>query len=194
MSKRPAKNPASTSSNAAVRGQYESFGVRGFYERFGAEYRNPHEEAVRKAIKAGAAKWDVNFDHVLDLACGSGEVTLALREMGYTHVDGIDPYTGDAYLERTGREAERLTFGEIADGGLADRRYTLIICSFALHLPEKSRLPMLMYQLSLAAPDMIVITPHKRPRIRPAWGWQCRDEIVVDRVRARHYESAHAGG
>lgn len=161
--------------------------MAGYYARFGAAYRNPHERAVRAALRAAAARWEFPLGRVLDLACGSGEATLALQELGAGQIDGIDPYTFAAYAARTGRPAERHSFEQIAAGALAGRHYDTIVCSYALHLVEPSRLPALALQLSLIAGHLIVLTPHKRPAIQPAWGWSLAGELVIDRVRARHY-------
>lgn len=172
-----------------IRQEYEQHGVQGFYEQFGDAYRNPHEAAIRSVLHAGLSRWKVDLSRVLDLACGSGEITLALQELGCTAIDGIDPYTVEAYQARTGREAEPFTFEQIADGALEGRRYSLIVCSFALHLLAESRLPVLAYQLGRLAPALILLTPHKRPRLREAWGWRLEDEILAARVRARLYRT-----
>ena len=174
--------------NKSIREGYQGYGIQGFYEHFGDEYRNPHEFAIRNILQLAIKKWNLNLRKVLDLACGSGEVTLTLRNLGYTDIDGIDPYTYKAYLRRTGKKAELYTFEQIASGILTGRKYSLIICSFALHLLEVSRLPLLVYQLGLIADSMIIITPHKRPYLKKGWGWVCLDEIVVDGVRARFYK------
>jgi hypothetical protein len=52
-----------------------------------------------------------------------------------------------------------------------------------------SRLPRLAYQLSQVSGALLVLTPHKRPDLRPEWGWQLAGEMVVERVRARLYRS-----
>jgi SAM-dependent methyltransferase len=176
----------------SIRHEYEEHGVEGYYQNYGAAYRNPHERAVRHALHTAVAAWGLDLTHVLDLACGSGEATLALREAGAAQVDGIDPYTAAAYAERTGRPAETLTFEAIAAGALDGRRYSLIVCSYALHLLEGSRLPQLAYQLSRVAPALVVLTPHKRPVLRPEWGWALTAELRVERVRVRHYQSVTA--
>ena len=64
------------------------------------------------------------------------------------------------------------------------------MCSYALHLLEPSRLPQLVYQLSRVAGALLVLTPHKRPVLRPEWGWTLAGESVIQRVRARGYQSA----
>ncbi|KAB8140885.1 class I SAM-dependent methyltransferase [Chloroflexia bacterium SDU3-3] len=176
----------------SVRHAYQRYGVEGFYRTQGDTYRNPHEAALRRAIAAVARAHRLDLGHVLDLACGSGEATLALRELGAAQVDGADPYTARAYQERTGQPAEPLSFEDVAAGAMAGRRYTLIVCSFAMHLVAPSWLPLLCYWLAQASPHLLVLTPHKRPQLRPEWGWDLQDEIVVERVRARLY-AAHAG-
>ena len=176
----------------SIRSKYEQFGTREFYERHGDEYRNPHEPIVRRLLEVAVATWQLDLSAVLDLACGSGEVTLTLAALGATRIDGIDPFTGDAYRTRTGRAAEAITFEAIAAGALARRRYSLIVCSFALHLIEASRLPQLLFELSRASDALVVLTPHKRPIIPPEWGWRLDGEIVRDRVRARCYRAAQS--
>lgn len=172
----------------AIRKQYETHGAQSYYEQFGATYRNPHEPIIVDVLAYALATWSLDTTHVLDLACGSGEVTLALRAQGVTHITGVDPYTGDAYTERTGQIALPYRFEEIASGALTEI-YSLIACSFAMHLVEESRLPTLCYTLASHAPDLVILTPHKRPQIKAAWGWQLRDETVINRVRARWYHS-----
>jgi SAM-dependent methyltransferase len=180
----------STESDAdarAIRNQYEEHGVEGYFSNFGAEYRNPHEPVIAEALKLAVERWRLDLSRVLDLACGSGEVTLALRELRCRELDGIDPYTGEAYLARTGRTAEPISFEQIAEGALAGRRYSLIVCSFALHLIDVSWLPALLAHLGLISDRLLIVTPHKRPEIKTEWGWTLEDELSIDRVRARIY-------
>jgi len=156
----------------AIRNQYQQHGVRGYYEQFGATYRNPHEAHVRAAVRDALERWPLATSAVLDLACGSGEVTLALREAGVTHITGVD-----------------YTFEQIGDGALGEQRYSLIVCSFALHLVELSRLPVVAYQLARIAEHLLVLTPHKRPDLKAAWGWQLIGEVANEHVRSRCYGS-----
>ena len=178
--------------SAPIRHQYERHGVRGFYAASGAEYRNPHEPQLRACLRAAVERWRPDLSRVLDLAAGSGEATLVLRELGAGHVEGIDPYTADAYARRTGAHADRFTFEEVAAGALSSRTYSLVVCSFALHLCEPSRLPAVCQQLAVVGDALLVLTPHKRPAIREAWGWRLEGELVIDRVRARFYRSTVA--
>ena len=173
----------------SIRGAYETCGVEEFYEQYGASYRNPHEPAIAKALVEVVRDLPRDELPVLDLACGSGEVTLVLRRLGYPKIEGIDPYTQEAYGQRTGQEAEGYRFEDIEQGVLLGRHYGLIICSFALHLVELSRLPGVVYQLSLIGDRLLVITPHKRPELRSSWGWELVREFCQDRVRSRLYRS-----
>lgn len=173
----------------AIRNAYAEVGVESFYRQRGASYHNPHEAHIRRILHEIVGAWQLDTRQVLDLACGSGEVTLALRELGAGEIQGIDPYTYEAYAVRTGQVAEQLSFEQIAAGALVGRSYTLVACSFALHLVELSRLPLLCYRLGEISPALLILTPHKRPVIKPEWGWQLADETVIDRVRARLYAS-----
>lgn len=183
------KNQIGNNVRAAVRHQYEEHGVEGYYSQFGADYRNPHESAIREVLQHAVQRWRLDLTRVLDLACGSGEVTLALRELGCQTVDGIDPHTGEAYLARTGLQAEEFSFEQIAEGALTGRRYSLIVCSFAMHLIEESWLPALLAQIGFISRSLLIITPHKRPDLKAGWGWTLEDEFVIERVRARLYQS-----
>jgi SAM-dependent methyltransferase len=173
----------------SIRAEYERLGADAFYRKHGRDYRNPHEDVIGLALDRAVKQWAPDLSNVLDLACGSGEVTLSIRQLGAQNVQGIDPFTFEAYQSRTGQIAERWSFEDIASSQLIDRRYSLIVCSFALHLCDASRLPGVLTQLSLIAPQLWILTPHKRPQISPAWGWTLQAEMVVARVRIRNYFS-----
>jgi hypothetical protein len=187
-------DPTPPGTSLSIRGEYESHGVEAYYRRFGGRYRNPHEPAVARSLAEAVRRWPIDLSRrVLDLAAGSGEATLALRPLVAGEIDAVDPFTYEAYATRTGRPCERLGFEEVAAGALAGRSYGLIVCSFALHLCEPSRLPGVVAALSLLAPSLLVLTPHKRPVLRPEWGWDMAGEMVIERVRTRWYRSAHIG-
>jgi 2-polyprenyl-3-methyl-5-hydroxy-6-metoxy-1,4-benzoquinol methylase len=175
----------------SIREEYERHGAENFYRESGREYRNPHEAQIAEVVDESLRRWRLDLSNVLDLAAGSGEITLALRDHGVKKITGIDPFTFEAYQERAGAPAERITFEKIAKGALAKRRYSLIVCSFAMHLCEKSRLPALAIQLSMICPTLLILTPHKRPTIRAQWGWDLEGEFVLRRVRARMYRSSN---
>jgi SAM-dependent methyltransferase len=172
-----------------IRPAYEEHGVTGFYQQFGARYRNPHETIIQNLLKRVVLEWKLDLSSVLDLACGSGEATLVLQELG-AKVSGIDPYTFEAFFERTNLHAETFSFDEIANGILEGRTYSLIVCSFALHLVENSKLPILLYQLAQISDTLLILTPHKRPNLKAEWGWKLEAEVLEDRVRARLYRNS----
>lgn len=171
----------------AIRRKYEELGVENYYAQFGADYRNPHEPIIVEVLGEAVRRWKPDLSCVLDLACGSGEVTLALRELGAQKIDGVDPFTSEAYLLRTGQPAEAVSFEQIAAGVLNGRLYSLIACSFAMHLIDESWLPTLLFQLAQISDCLLIVTPHKRPELKAEWGWMLEDELVIERVRARLY-------
>jgi 2-polyprenyl-3-methyl-5-hydroxy-6-metoxy-1,4-benzoquinol methylase len=173
-----------------IRPLYEEYGAEEYYRRFGAEYRNPHEAIIQQCLLLALQRWTLDTHKVLDLACGSGEVTLVLQAQGIQNIEGIDPFTQQAYEKRTQKQARGYTFEEIGLGALQAESYSLVVCSFALHLVEQSRLPMVCYQLSLITPHLLILTPHKRPHIENAWGWNLDDEFITERVRTRLYGRA----
>ena len=80
---------------------------------------------LRKALCASLSKWTpkyhLSYGRVLDLACGSGESTLAIewwfKRVGLTGtVEAADPYTYQAFEDRVGRPAERFSFADVEVG------------------------------------------------------------------------------
>ena len=65
--------------------------------------------------------------------------------------------------------------------------FDLIVCSFALHLAEPSRLPGLTWALSRIADEMVIISPHKRPPVEA--GFELMDGFAHKRVRVRRFLS-----
>lgn len=186
---------------SSLRDAYIKHDIDEYYQKFGSRYRNPHDLVVKEIVQIAWQEWSLNWHtvgdldliKVLDLACGSGEVTLALEETGITNIEGLDPFTHESYQARTGRIAQRFTFIDISNGVLLGSNYDLIICSFALHLVPISRLPLLLYHLGLISKYLLVITPHKRPEIKSNWGWFLLEEMLWKRVRARLYQSSLLG-
>ncbi|KAL4427696.1 hypothetical protein ABPG75_001785 [Micractinium tetrahymenae] len=76
--------PRPSTGASGIRGAYETYGVQGFYEAHGQEYSNPHNDQIVKAVAALMSSRQFGKQpggrlRVLDLACGSGEATLALQ-------------------------------------------------------------------------------------------------------------------
>lgn len=227
----------------SMRANYDEHGVDEYYKKVGATYRNPLYPGVRLCMFSWLSRWWQNEkghltsadarDRILlfDLACGSGEVTVAFTEwwklgmnlhrqetsqdrnedqrtpkssnlqrknttplipLGQEFPSPIvmaaDPYTSEAFAERTGLACDMITFKDVAkgclpctvtdlsrQGGQADREdkeIEMVVCSFALHLIESSsELFALLWQLSTRARWLVVIAPHKKPEIKEGWGW-----------------------
>ena len=73
----------------AIRNMYAQMGVDNFYKEHGNEYKNPHTEIINQLL----SKVDVG-DKILDLCCGSGEVT---KNFLNKDIIGCDPYTFNLY-------------------------------------------------------------------------------------------------
>ena len=76
--------PTRSTASSGIRGAYETFGVQGFYEAHGQAYSNPHNDQIIRAVAALMSSQRFGGRpgeqlRVLDLACGSGEATLALQ-------------------------------------------------------------------------------------------------------------------
>jgi SAM-dependent methyltransferase len=182
----------------SMRKEYDENGVEGFYLKHGATYRNKHGPEIKRVVRYVKAKLPTELSdprtiRILDLACGSGESTLALVENKVAvleNVDACDPYTYAAFEEVCGKPAFRWSFEDIADGVLEDVPcYNLTVCSFALHLLDVSKLFGCCYQLALKSNYLLLLSPHKRPEIKPEMGWEFLFEIVEDRIHAKLFRS-----
>lgn len=173
-------------SENSIRTGYDDLGVEEYYKRHQCDYYNPHEYIIKKHLRW--AYQENKLKHkILDLCCGSGEVTRVLLECnpGYD-ITGLDPYTAQAYYLRTGKCAIEMTFKDIADGKIHEH-YDHIICSFALHLCPESMLPIVLWQLGEISDSLIILTPHKRPDCDQISGWYLVEEEILERVRMRFY-------
>lgn len=139
--------------------------------------------------------------HLLDLACGSGEAAIAwhawLRDM--TAFDRLaltacDPYCMEAFRTRTGLpNVSGWSFEDVQGGCLEGRRFDVVVCSFAMHLLDESRLFATLRELSVVARWLFLLSPHKRPQVKEGCGWQLVHEQVHERVHVRVYESYNVG-
>lgn len=176
-----------------VRDEYSKIGVDKYYLEYGNEYKNPHFEIIKQLLQDE----DIS-GRVLDLACGNGEATVCL-DSSKVNVVGCDPYLNNQYIVNTHNHCYQLSFDDIIKGrhtnyvggkewNLSDWEFDVIICSFAMHLCEGSKLDTLCYQLSLVAKELIILTPNKKPNIKDTF-WHIKHEKVLDRVRLRRYAS-----
>ncbi|KAF7768115.1 hypothetical protein Agabi119p4_7358 [Agaricus bisporus var. burnettii] len=74
-----------------MRDNYGEHGVEQYYKKVGSTYRNPHYPGIRLCIFVWLSKWWLNESPAIatrdpsnvflfDMACGSGEVTIAFHE------------------------------------------------------------------------------------------------------------------
>ena len=167
-----------------IRVEYENYGVDGFYINFGNEYRNPHFLDIKKALDIVIDNWKFKVGTSLDLCAGGGEITSII---GCS--EGCDPYTFDLYEKNTGKNCLRYSFDDIFNGRLNDE-YDTIICSYALHLADKTKLPQIIYQLSCVCKHLLIISPTKKPEIDESWGFKIINEAYISGVRVRLFESS----
>ncbi len=180
-----------------MRKAYDKYGVVGYYTLYGSVYENKHESAIKKIMKFIKEKFPVELCnseniHVLDLACGNGIIfnelinnNIALSE----NIDACDPYTFKAFEKNCIKSAFKWSFEDIINGILDNLSYDLVICSFALHLLDVSKLFICCYQLALKSNYLLILTPHKKPEIKVNMGWEIIFEIVKERIHIKLYKS-----
>lgn len=162
-----------TNNEAAVRNRYAELGVETYYREEGGEYHNPHFPQIRQLLLHNRHR--IDFRHCLDFCCGSGEVSKVLLEMGFPLPLASDPYTMEAYRRNFDAECHTWSFDDVVKGK-AEGSFSAVICSFAMHLcPEKKLYP-LTRQLLGMSPQLVVITPHKRPDLSKLEGVQLEFE------------------
>lgn len=171
----------------SIRGEYEKHGVKGFYEKFGNQYKNPHENQLQEAFNWVINHWGLNFDSVLDLSAGSGEMTKVLIFNGYSNIEGSDPFTCSLYKNETKKNCIQLSFDDILKNGL-NKHYSTIVCSYALHLCDKSKLPNVIWQLSESCDNFLVLGPSKNPEIKEDWGMKLNNSTSIEGVKIRWYK------
>lgn len=154
---------------------YKNVGVERYYQQNGANYVNPHKYDIERLIKKKLHPKNkfIGQEHrILDLACGSGEITLVLKQLGYNNITGIDPYTHLKYEEMTGLKCRQLNFVDIVNGELDEERYHIVIISYALHLVKESMLHSFCQKLAQMSKQLIIISPHKFPVMKEHFGWK----------------------
>lgn len=186
---------------SSVRKAYDLIGVEGFYTSCGDQYYNPHEAELVDVLGMALSAWDRSallakpeweeghpLQRVMDLACGSGEASLALLHWADYHpgaaevLDAVDPFTFEAYEKRTGREALQWTFQDIAKGKVLEGRqtYDVVLCSFCLHLLEDAELFDLLAALAVSSRLLIIASPMPRPKVDPRTGWEFLDQVPTE--------------
>lgn len=173
----------------SIRDEYVKYGMEEYYKYHCKDYYNPHEKAIDNVLEYVYNNWkDIGWGgDILDLACGKGAVTKSLYNLGISNIIGLDGYLYKEYEKHTGNRCISMTFDEIISGKLGGI-YSTIVCSFAMHLVEESKLPMFLYALSCVSDNLVIISPHKRPIIKDDWYWELSNEVLIERVRCRYYK------
>lgn len=167
----------------SIRDKYSQLGVDNYYKIYGNEYVNPHLEQLTSSISIVKDFWKLDLSNSLDLCAGSGEITSLLDCS-----EGCDPYTYESYIKNTGKPCMRYSFDDIMQGKL-DKEYNTIICSYALHLADKSKLPQIIYQLSRICNSFLLISPNKKPDIKEEWGMVLDNSTYIDGIRIKLYNT-----
>ncbi|PNH06713.1 hypothetical protein TSOC_006880 [Tetrabaena socialis] len=89
----------------------------------------------------------------------------------------------------SGCAANSASGGEAGGGGSGGALFDMIICSFALHLCEPSRLYGTLHALSYGGRWLAVLAPHKQPEVRPEHGWALVRSSRTERTHTRLYRS-----
>lgn len=169
----------------AIRNEYQKVGVDEYYKENAYTYINPHEDIVHNLLDK-AIENKLIGKKVLDLCCGSGEVSRHLKKID-CQIVGVDPYTYDSYQLKTGNKVLPYSFIDIALGKITEK-FDTIICSFALHLCPKSLLPNLLWNLGQISNTLIVISPNKNPNCDNISNWILVDEFTSSRVKMKVYQ------
>jgi hypothetical protein len=173
---------------SAIRTEYEDMGVEDFYKKKGDEYYNPHLQYIKESIEKIVDDNIINLSKVLDLAAGTGEVTNTLNELNFYNIEATDPYLYKEYEDNTGYKCMKYSFQNIQQGKLRDKKYSSIICSYALHLADKSILHDLFWELSMISEYLIIISPNKRPDVNND-SWELNDNFTIGKSKIRIYTS-----
>ena len=179
----------SEKSDKSIRDQYADQGVENFYLQHGRDYVNPHLSQVKRLLVQNQHR--IDYSSVLDFCCGGGEVTTVLEDLGFPDSVGCDPFTQEAFKNNTGKEALSFDFSDVIQGKLTGN-FTAIICSFAMHLCPQDQLFVLCYYLFQTAPQIVILTPHKRPALEMLDGieMEFEDSVLTKRgkkVRLKAY-------
>ena len=138
------------------------------------KYKNPHAnkfyEIIKRVIDWLPFNMQTSIEPILDLACGSGEVTRALLRYGIDNVIGIDPYLHEQYATITKRTVYDYSFEDIYLEKVLLEKYSIVFCAYALHLC--SHVDKILEVLKKYTEYLCIITPHGLPIVSEESGWQ----------------------
>lgn len=168
----------------SIREEYVKKGVENFYEEHKNDYVNPHKKIIQELLIYAKNNWNLG-DNLLDLCCGSGEVSQMFLDK---NIVGNDPYTYELYKQNTNKFCYKKSFKDIVENGF-EYKYDTIISSFAMHLCEESMLPSLLWRIKESTNQLIIITPHKRPMCENIYGWELIESKKLNKVTMKLYRN-----
>ena len=168
-----------------IRDEYARIGVENFYKINKNSYVNPHLKNIHLCLDFVVDT--IEITNFLDLAAGAGEVTSYLKTKGITDGIGCDPYLSETYEKNTGKECLDDSFENISNNGL-NGYYQTIICSYALHLCDKSYFNNLLYNLALNCEYFVLISPSKYPVISEDY-FQLIDSVIINKSHCKIFKS-----
>lgn len=170
---------------------YEEEGSDGYYQHHALAYQNPHEAQVRELILRNAGK--IDYSQALDLCAGGGEVSKVWQELGYDNFLASDAYTHKLYENNLKLPCYKYSFEDFLRGKfIFPHTFSSIVCSFALHLCPEEWLFKVTENLLAYCPQIVIITPHKRPELEKLGVFELdfEDFVLTDRgkkVRLKSY-------
>lgn len=172
--------------NESVRNNYQKFGSpSNYYKSEKEKYTNPHIDKIEKCLDITSEKIDIGY--FLDLGCGNGEVSKYLQSNGYNRFKGCDPYFDNIYRKNLNKDCLKMSFEYISKKGIDDK-FDTIICSYSIHLCDKSHFNNLLYQLSTICSNLVIISPSKYPEINNNY-FDMEYSTIVERTHLRIYSS-----
>lgn len=141
---------------------YEQLGADYYYRTYADAYQNPHKPQIQQLLQQNRQR--IAAQNALDFCAGGGEVSEILLAWQVPQLTASDPYTHRLYQKKIGRPCLQWSFRDVLKGKMTGE-FSTIISSFALHLCEEEQLHGLVSQLFAHAPQLIVISPHKRPAL-----------------------------
>ena len=117
---------------------YRTVDVRSGYAEWVATYEDTVQDAMDVALLDALrqAPW-ASARVAADLGCGTGRTGAWLRAAGVEAIDGVDLTPEMLEVARSRGAHRRLVEADVADTGLQDGGYDLVVCSLVdEHLPE----------------------------------------------------------
>ena len=177
---------------------YASEGVDSFYStclKGEKQYNNPHRKKFLPILERIFRYMKLDSRPLLDLACGTGEISLLVKEvLPHQSIIGVDPYLFAQYAEITKFPSLSYSFEDIINGkdhDLKDMQFSMIICSYGMHLC--SQVLELCQKLSRRSPFLCILTPHGLPVVTEEMGWVAHWSFKFKGVKVNVYSSSHTG-